>query len=105
MRSKNGSNVKHICLSKNEKRWQTKQEKMIKAQNEARSHTLNHSRSGQRQTLTSHMANILKGSTEDDVKNGICKKGELFSRCKLHSHLTFSQNWHAFGQLRFMNRL
>ena len=43
MRSKNGSNVKHICLSKNEKRWQTKQEKIIKAQNEARSHALNHS--------------------------------------------------------------
>ena len=41
--SKNGSNVKHICLSKNEKSWQTKQEKMIKAQNEARSHALNHS--------------------------------------------------------------
>ena len=43
MGSKNGSNVKHICLSKNEKSWQTKQEKMIKAQNEARSHALNHS--------------------------------------------------------------
>ena len=43
MGSKNGSNVKHKCLSKNEKSWQTKQEKMIKAQNEARSHALNHS--------------------------------------------------------------
>ena len=42
MGSKNGSNVKHICLSKNENSWQTKQEKMIKAQNEA-SHALNHS--------------------------------------------------------------
>ena len=31
------------CLSKNEKSWQTKQEKMIKAQNEARSQALNHS--------------------------------------------------------------
>ena len=43
MRSKNGSSVKHICLSKNEKIWQTKQGKMIKAQNEARRHALNHS--------------------------------------------------------------
>jgi len=30
-------------LSTNEKRWQTKQEKMIKAYNGARSHALNHS--------------------------------------------------------------
>ena len=43
MRSKNGSNLKHLCLSENEKRWQTKQEKMIKAHNGARSHALNHS--------------------------------------------------------------
>ena len=43
MRSKNDSNLKHLCLSKNEKRWQTKQEKMIKAHNGARSHALNHS--------------------------------------------------------------
>ena len=43
MRFKNGSNLKHLCLSKNEKRWQTKQEKMIKAHNGARSHALNHS--------------------------------------------------------------
>ena len=43
MRSKNGSNLKHLRLSKNEKRWQTKQEKRIKAYNGARSHALNHS--------------------------------------------------------------
>ena len=46
MRFKNGSNLKHLCLSKNEKRWQTKQEKMIKAHNGARSHALNHSSNG-----------------------------------------------------------
>ena len=38
----NGSNLKHMCLSNNERRWQTKQEKMIKAQNRARSHASNH---------------------------------------------------------------
>ena len=42
VRSRNGSNLKHICLSTNEKRWQKKQEKMIEAQNGARSHALNH---------------------------------------------------------------
>ena len=31
MRSKNGSNLKHLCLSKNEKRWQTKQAKNDKS--------------------------------------------------------------------------
>ena len=54
MRSKNGSNLKHLCLSKNEKRWQTKQEKMIKAYNRARSHALNHS-SGQLDHLANHI--------------------------------------------------
>ena len=34
VRSKNGSDLMPICLSKNEKRWQTKQEKMIKAKME-----------------------------------------------------------------------
>ena len=44
MRSKNGSDLMHICFSKNEKRWQAKQEKMIKAQNGTKSHALNDSR-------------------------------------------------------------
>ena len=34
----------NICLSKNGRRWQRKQETVIKAQNGARSHALNHSR-------------------------------------------------------------
>ena len=43
MSFKNGFNLKHICLSKNERRWRTKQEKMTKAQNGARRDALNQS--------------------------------------------------------------
>ena len=42
--SKNGSNIKDIRLSKIERRWQTNQEKMIKAERGERSHVLKHSR-------------------------------------------------------------